>query len=81
MKKLFSFLCLALTLSMTMMAQNFDKTKKHIIFSGNSNNALTLSMQGVTFEEANGTNQMQNFDLDKMNVGYRIVMRIGVASL
>ena len=76
MKKLFSFLCLALTLSMTMMAQNFDKTKKYIIFSGNSNNALTLSMQGVTFEEANGTNQMQNFDLDKMNVGYRIVMRI-----
>lgn len=60
----------------TLCAQNFDKNKKHMLFAGSSNYAMTMSMQGIGFEIGNGGSYMQNYDLEKMNAGYRIVFRI-----
>lgn len=62
---------------MALVAQDFDKNKKYILFNGlQSKKAITLSMEGISLEEANGGNQLQNFTIEKMNAGYRIVFNL-----
>lgn len=61
---------------MALSAQDFDKNMKYILFAGQNKRAVTMSMQGISLEDADGGSMMQNFQLEKMNVGYRIVFLI-----
>lgn len=76
MKKVLSIILMACSLSMALSAQDFDKNMKYILFAGQNKRAVTMSMQGISLEDADGGSMMQNFQLEKMNVGYRIVFRI-----